>query len=332
MSAQIFDWLRKHKISHQVNVPLSDFSWFESGGNARAIITPSTIDELVAVVRKLAVSGERFRVVGETSNMLFLDDVDYGFFVSTLRIQTIEVDRDACEIRADCGAKLPDLSRRALLESAVGFAGLEGIPGTIGGAVFMNAGAYGDSIHLVLKAVQVVTAEGELKRMKVEELDFSYRNSVFRDGRCLHFVIRAIFYLRPGSQSEIANKMELVHAKRHKYNEYNYPNLGSVFSGSVYRALAKRDRYYWLVSSLFYFFNYRVKIFRRESPLNRKWLNNFTLKRFKLSFSEQSFSDKTMNTIVNRGQGTRAVLHYLEKIEDLIQGEVPLENEIVEKF
>lgn len=332
MSTQIIDWLREEGISHQVEVPLRDFSWFESGGIARAIITPSTVDELVAVVQKLAGSGERFRVVGETSNMLFLDDVDYGFLVSTVGIRSMVVDRDAMEIRADCGAKLPDLSRRALLESAVGFAGLEGIPGTVGGAVFMNAGAYGDSIHLVLKAVEVVTIEGKLKRMEVEELDFSYRNSVFRDGRCAHFVSRAIFHLRPGNQSDIARKMELVHAKRHKYNDYNYPNLGSVFSGSVYRALAKRDRYYWLISSLFYLLNYRFKIFRRESPLNRKWLNDFTLKRFKLSFPEQSFSDKTMNTIINRGQGTQAVLDYLEKIEELIQGEVPLENEIVEKF
>lgn len=332
MSSQVINWLEKEAISHQLEAPLSAFTWFESGGNARAIIMPESKEQLVAVVRKLAASGESFRLVGETSNMLFLDEVNYGFVVSTLRIQTIKIDHEAGEIRADCGAKLPDLSRRALREGAAGFAGLEGIPGTIGGAVFMNAGAYGDSIHLVLKAVEVVTKGGEVKRMEADELGFSYRNSVFRDGRCPHFVIRAFFHLRPGDRSQISRKMELVHAKRHKYNEYNYPNLGSIFSGSVYRALAKRDKYYWLVSSLFYLLNYRFKIFRRESPLNRKWLNDFTLKRFNLKFPAQPFSDKTMNTIINNGQGTQAALDYLKKIEELIEDEVPLENEIVEKF
>jgi UDP-N-acetylmuramate dehydrogenase len=264
--------------------------------------------------------------------MLFLDDLDYGLIVSTLKIREVRFDRENKEIHAECGAKLPGLSRLALQESADGFAGLEGIPGTIGGAVFMNAGAYGDSIHLILKAVDVVTADGEILRMESHQLGFSYRNSVFRDGRCPHFVVRAIFHLRPGDQARIGRKMEVVHSKRHKYNEYSYPNLGSVFSGSVYRALAKRDRYYWAVSSLFYVFNYRFKILRRESPLNRKWLNDFTLKRFQLKFEKQPFSDKTMNTIINNGQGTRVYLDYLDAIKELVDGEIPIENEIVELF
>lgn len=332
MSSRVINWLEENSIAHSVDVPLSRFTWFRSGGKARAIITPEGVGDLTKVVRFLNETDESFRLVGETSNMLFLDEIDYGFIVSTLRIREVRFDRNHEEIHADCGARLPELSRQALLESADGFAGLEGIPGTVGGAVFMNAGAYGDSIHLVLKSVEVITAKGEMQTMEAGELGFSYRNSVFRDGRCPHFIVRAIFHLRPGDQGKIGHKMELVHSKRHKYNEYSYPNLGSVFSGSVYRALAKRDKYYWLISSLFYLVNYRFKIFRRESPLNRKWLNDFTLKRFHLHFEKQPFSDKTMNTIINNGQGTKVYLDYLKTIKELIDGEVPIENEIVEPF
>lgn len=326
------DWLIQNKINFKTDVELSRHSWFRTGGKARMIIFPDTLDRFILVVRGLCEREARFRVIGETSNMLFLDDATYGIFVSTLNLQTIEFDREKGEIHADCGAKLPELARRALLESASGFAAMEGIPGTIGGAIFMNAAAYGDSIHLVLKAVEVITMEGELLTMPAADLDFSYRNSVFRDGRCKHIILKGIFHLREGDVQKLSHKMELVHAKRHKYHEYNYPNLGSVFSGSVYRGLAKRDRVYWLISSLYYIFNYRFKIFRRESPLNRKWLNDYTIKRFGISYEKQPFSDKTMNTIVNNGQGSSVYVKYIREIESLIKDEVPIENEIVDGF
>lgn len=332
MNQEISKWLNDHQIEYRIDAKLNEFTWFRSGGTAKAIIFPSSIRTLCLVIKYLNQRNENFRVIGETSNLLFLDEVDYNFLVSTLKISRVSVDRAKKEIHSECGVKLPDLSRLALLESLDGFAGLEGIPGTVGGAVFMNAGAYGDSIHRILKSVEVVTAAGELLEMGAEDLGFSYRNSVFRDGRCPHIIVRAIFHLRPGDQRAIGRKMELVHAKRHKYNDYNYPNLGSVFAGSIYRALAKRDKYYWLVSSLFYLLNYKFKIFRREAPLNRKWLNDFTVKRFGLHFEKQPFSDKTMNTIINNGQTTKVYVDYLHQVRELIRDDVPVENEIVEGF
>lgn len=332
MNQEIINWLNDHQIEHRVDAKLNEFTWFRSGGKANAVIFPSSTQTLCLVIKYLNHRNESFRVVGETSNLLFLDDVDYNLLISTIRINQVSVDRGKMEIHSECGVKLPDLSRLALLESVDGFAGLEGIPGTVGGAVFMNAGAYGDSIHRILKSVEVVTAAGDLLVMGVQDLDFSYRNSVFRDGKCPHIIVRAIFHLRPGDQRVIGRKMELVHAKRHKYNDYNYPNLGSVFAGSIYRSLAKRDKFYWLVSSLFYLLNYKLKLFRREAPLNRKWLNDFTVKRFALRFEKQPFSDKTMNTIINNGQHTKVYVDYLNQVRRLIRDDVPVENEIVEGF
>ncbi len=126
--------------------------------------------------------------------------------------------------------------------------------------------------------------------------------------------------------------MEVYHAKRHKYQDFMYPNLGSIFSGSPYRALGRRDRIFKLISAAYYFVNYEFKLFRRESPINRKWLNDIVLKRFPLHYPLQPFSDKTLNCLVNRGQGTEEMVRFIRQMEDLVSGQIPLENEIVDEF
>ena len=126
--------------------------------------------------------------------------------------------------------------------------------------------------------------------------------------------------------------MELLHAKRHKYNEYMYPNLGSMFSGSVYRALGKRDPMYKLVSSAYYLWCYKWKMFRRESPINRKWINDYTVKRFNLKFDKQPFSDKTLNCVINNGHHTDELLDFIDQMRSLVGKHVPIENEVVNPF
>lgn len=283
----------------------------------------------VAILRKARIP---FKLIGETSNLIFKDEQDYLCLVSTLRLDGIHYDTTTQLLVADAGALLPELSRVALYHGFAGFAGLEGIPGTIGGAVFMNAAAYGYSISDILESIDLLCEDGSLVTMSASELELGYRTSVFREGKNRGIIIRARFYARPGDKESISREMELFHAKRHKYSEYLYPNVGSVFAGSIYRELATRDLFYRLVAACYMFFNYKCKVFRRESPINRRWINDFTVKRFGIRFTNQPFSDKTMNTLINNGHHTAEHLDYIEQIRRLTGDKIPVENEIVESF
>ena len=238
---------------------------------------------------------------------------------------------ESCFI-AETGALLPDLSRLALLHSMNGYAGLEGIPGTIGGAVFMNAGAYGYSIDKVLRKIEIITPDGEIRAMTAAELGLKHRDSLLRQGSLKGIVARAWFNAEPGDERRIYREMELFHAKRHKYLEYMYPNLGSLFVGSVYRELGRNDLWYRIVSALFLGLNYKFKIFRRESPINRRWINDFTVRRFGIRFRKQPFSDKTINSIINNGQHTDEHLDYIRQLQELTGNRMTIENEIVHPF
>ncbi|WP_172331813.1 FAD-binding protein [Mangrovicoccus sp. HB161399] len=319
-------------IALEHNVSLAGRSYLRTGGMAGLIASPKSVGELSAAVSLLAEAGQPFKVIGNTSNLLFRDEAQYSVLVSTLGLDSIVHDPEAATITAECGVMMPELSRVALWNSATGFEGLEGIPGTIGGGIFMNAGAYGTELKDKLLSAVAVRPDGRIEEVDAAELGLTHRASALRRGEFAGIVAQCTFRAEPGDAQKIFHKMETFHAKRHKYQDFMYPNLGSIFSGSPYRALAARDRKFKLLSALFYLFRYEYKIFHRESPLNRKWLNDLVLERFDFSYEKQPFSDKTLNCLVNRGQGTDEMIRFIRQLEELIDGRAPLENEIVEGF
>jgi UDP-N-acetylmuramate dehydrogenase len=281
------------EISEKVN--LSEFSYLKTGGEAELVVFPRDHEQLQNGIKILNELGILYRTVGATSNLIFLDDKQYTCLLCTNRMTDWSFDLKERLLIAESGVMLPELSRIALYQSIVGFEGFEGIPGTIGGAVFMNAGAYGNEIKKVLLKVEVVCPDGTSRTYSVDQLGLQYRNSIFRHEKNSEIISRCYFKAPAGDQKAIYKKMEFLHSKRHKYQEYMYPNLGSLFSGSVYRALGTRDPVYKMISSAYYLFCYKWKLFRRESPINRKWINDITVSRFGIRFDKQPFSDKTMN-------------------------------------
>lgn len=310
------------------DLDLSGFTYLRTGGTAAALIQPGTVDELCEVLTTLRSAGVPVKVIGATSNILFLDDARYGVLVSTIPLDAIRHDPGEGVIIADAGAMLPDLARFALHNSIGGFAGLEGIPGTLGGAVFMNAGAYGYEIKDTLLAVDALLPSGEVRRLAASELALGHRSSAIRQGTLEAVILRCFFRAAAGDPVAIEAEMEVFHAKRHKYQDFLFPNLGSIFSASPYRALGRRDRLFRTASAVHYALAYRFKPFRRESPINRKWLNALAARRFGLDFPIQSYSNKTLNCLVNRGQGTSEMLRYIDRIQELADNSLPLENEV----
>ncbi|AXB80657.1 UDP-N-acetylmuramate dehydrogenase [Novosphingobium sp. P6W] len=331
--AEVVRRLRSLEISVNTDVRLASETYLRTGGIAKVIAYPKNTIDIINIFRLLSEFSLPYKVIGNTSNLLFKDDNYYTFLISVMRMTTINYDAETQVFTAQSGVMMPELSRQALYNGVSGFEGLEGIPGTVGGGLFMNAGAYGYELKDVLTGAEIVHPDGKVETLSTAQFELDHRTSILRKGRAGSIVTTLYFKGKAGNSGKIFSKMEVFHSKRHKYQDFMYPNLGSIFSGSPYRVLARRDRYYRIMSALYFLFRYKTKIFHRESPINRRWLNALAVSRFPaLDYAVQPYSDKTLNCLVNRGQGTEAMIKFIKDLEALSQGEIPIENEIVEPF
>ena len=324
------DFLISKSIPYNVDVRLSCFSHFKSGGLCELLVSPaneSSLIDLIIFLREKLIS---FKIIGATSNLLFLDDSDYSLLISTTSLNDISLNDDL--IYAQCGSMLPDLSRFALNQSISGFEGFEGIPGTVGGAVFMNAGAYGSVTSDLFVSAKVLKPDGSVVDCVYSDMLFKNRSSAFRINPDFGILLGVFFKVNKGCRLKIYRKMSLFHNKRHKYQEWQYPTLGSLYSGSIYRALASKSFVYRCISSLYIGLFFKWKVFGREAPDDRKWLNDFTVSFFSIDYKYQPFSDKDMNTLIYYGQPTSSILEYIDKLNLLIGSELIIENEVVNGF
>lgn len=268
------------------------------------------------------------RIIGATSNLLFLDECLCTVLISTTRLTRLEVGEN--EIRADAGVMLGDLSRIALLHGITGYEGLEGIPGTVGGAVFMNAGAYGSEISKILVTVTLYRqSSGELQTFSCEDMEFAFRYSRLMNDRDL-VVLSAVFKKNYGVKSKIYEKMELYHAKRHRYNEFCYPNLGSLFVDNIVRLLL-RKKLRARVLIIFYSRLMRtVRFVTRQSPINQKFVIGVLSKEYDLATYSDTYSAKGLNCLTNSGQGTAKMCDYIDLIKRLCGQKIRMENEIID--
>ncbi|AOR77375.1 UDP-N-acetylmuramate dehydrogenase [Novosphingobium resinovorum] len=331
--ATVTEALRSAGIEYCENLDLSTHTYLRTGGRARLVAYPRSTEDVVAIFAMIAHSGLPYKVIGNTSNLLFEDGQDYTFLISIMKMDAVSHDPQSGVFAAQAGVMMPELARQALYASTSGFEGLEGIPGTVAGGLFMNAGAYGYELKDVLTHAELVHPDGSIEQFTTQQLALAHRTSVLRQEKAGSIVTRLFFKGKPGDRDKIFSRMELYHAKRHKYQDFMYPNLGSIFSGSPYRVLGRRDNIYRIRSAIYFLFRYKLKVFHKESPINRRWLNNLAMARFPvLRYEIQPFSDKTLNCLVNRGQGTDAMIKFIRDLEHMAQGEIPLENEIVEPF
>lgn len=331
-SLTISAWLGQNGIPFECNVRMSCYSYMRTGGAALFLVSPHSSEQVSLLIQFLSGEGISYKIIGATSNILFLDDSHFSILISTLGLKALSLGRDGVSFFAGSGVMIPDLSRFALLNSLSGFEGLEGIPGSVGGGVYMNAGAYGYEFSQVVVEVEAVDEDGRIVNFGLADLCLRHRGSTLRHGNRSYFVTNVQFRGIPANDYNIYHMMEIFHAKRHRYQDFLYPNLGSLYSGNVYRALAKRDLVFFLCLSVFSFLGYKVKLLGRESPVNRRWINRIAAKRFGLPLCEAPYSEKTLNCLINRGRGTSEMLQYIKLLDRLIGDEIPIENEIVGSF
>ncbi|MBM5604192.1 UDP-N-acetylmuramate dehydrogenase [Listeria seeligeri] len=212
-------------ISIKLNEPLSNYTYTKTGGNADIFVMPKTIEETQAIVSYCYQNNIPLTILGNGSNLIIKDGGIRGVIVHLDLLQSIK--RNNTQVIAMSGAKLIDTAKFALDESLSGLEFACGIPGSIGGALHMNAGAYGGEISDVLEAATVLTQAGELKKLKRSELKAAYRFSTIAEKK--YIVLEAIFALQLDDKNTIQVKMDELTAAREAKQPLEYPSCGSVF-------------------------------------------------------------------------------------------------------
>lgn len=209
-----------------LNERMDKHTTFRVGGPARYMAVPSDEIQINSLIRLCGEYEVPYYIVGNGSNLLVSDKGYDGLIILIGRnMSDISVCGDV--ISAGAGALLSEIGKRALNERLTGFEFASGIPGTLGGACVMNAGAYGKEMKDVLISVRAITPDGDVRDFHTEELGLGYRQSIFIDGG--YAIVKADVRLKPGSYSEISEKMAELSRKRREKQPLEYPSAGSTF-------------------------------------------------------------------------------------------------------
>ena len=209
------------------NAPMTEHTTFKIGGAADVLIFPSSLNEVVAIFKLI----EEFKIprtiLGNGSNVLVLDNGIRGAVIKFSDKFFGNIQKDGTKIIAGAGAKLKDVSIFAAENNLSGMEFAVGIPGSIGGAVFMNAGAYDGEMKNIIAQVTAVSPSGELQTFSGENLDLGYRQSIFQTNG---FAICEVeLNLTQGNGEEIKNKMADFTKKRESKQPLDLPSAGSTF-------------------------------------------------------------------------------------------------------
>lgn len=206
--------------------PMSEHTTFKTGGPADLFLMPRTKEELKETIAYLRQVDMPYMVLGNGSNLLVGDGGIRGAVIQLYsRMQRILV--HDTEIYAECGALLSAVAAAAAESSLEGFAFASGIPGTFGGAVVMNAGAYGGEMKDVLTEVEVLTKDLQFMTIPATALDLAYRHSIIPEKE--YIVLGGKIRLQKGNQAEIREKMAELAQQRREKQPLQYPSAGSTF-------------------------------------------------------------------------------------------------------
>ena len=206
--------------------PMAGHTTFRIGGPADCFVQLEDEEQLRKVRRYLGLAGVPFFVLGNGSNLL-VDDAGYRGVVLQIGQKMSDISVQGCHIIAKAGATLRQVAVAALEHGLTGFEFASGIPGTVGGGVVMNAGAYGGEMSQVVNQVRVVSKEGESMELDNDTMEFRYRGSVIRGSAFT--VTEVTFRLEPGDREAIRAKMEELAARRREKQPLEYPSAGSTF-------------------------------------------------------------------------------------------------------
>lgn len=277
------------------NESMSRHTSFKIGGEADVLVMPRTVDDVRQILEVCRTEGCPLHIVGNGSNLLIGDDGLRGV-VMKLAEDFSDVCIEGTMVTAQSGILLSALSSKVIERSLGGFEFASGIPGTVGGALFMNAGAYGGEMKDVVRSATVLTREGDVKTLSNENLEFGYRSSVIqREG---HIVLEVVMELEEKPYQEIKRVVDDLTLKRTTKQPLELPSAGSTFK-------------------------------RPEGYFAGKLIDDAGLRG--LRYGDAQISEKHCGFIVNRGKATSAdVLMLISLVQKVVMDQfgVALEPEV----
>ncbi|MCH4191329.1 MAG: UDP-N-acetylmuramate dehydrogenase [Butyrivibrio sp.] len=298
MNSEITEALKKFIPEENIleNEPMSRHTMFRVGGPADCFVRVTEKNQLIQALCLLKEAGQNFFILGNGSNLLVSDAGYRGVVLCTAGgMNRISVEDTV--IYAEAGASNAAIAAAAKAHALTGFEFAAGIPGTIGGGMVMNAGAYGSEMVNVTEKVEALRADGTVCRFSCEEMKFGYRSSIIRGS---HMVVLSVqLHLQHGDSREIGAKMEELAAKRMEKQPLEYPSAGSTFK-------------------------------RPEGYFAGKLIMDAGLKGFTVGGAQ--VSEKHCGFIINRGGATAADLHHvIDQVQESVftQFGVKLEPEVI---
>lgn len=275
--------------------PMAKHTTFQIGGPAQVFVTPKTIREIQSIVRLCNDKKVPFFVLGNGSNLL-VSDLGMDGVVIQLYRNFSDFKIEGCLVKAQAGTMLSVIGNAAQKASLTGFEFAAGIPGTLGGAVMMNAGAYGGEMKDIIKTVQLMDRYGNLIDKTCEEMDLGYRHSIVEDEG--YIVLGAVLELEEGDKEAIRERMNELSKARREKQPLELPSAGSTFK-------------------------------RPEGYFAGKLIMDANLRGYRVGGAQ--ISEKHCGFVVNRGGATAAdVLDLIKDVQDRVYEtfQVKLEPEV----
>lgn len=217
----------KYGAEYKKNEVLAQYTSFKIGGRCPVLAKPNTAECLHELILELNKEKIGFYIIGKGSNLLISDKgVDYPV-ISLSAMSQVNIDIDGEKIYCSSGVPLISLCKTAANNGLSGLEFAYGIPGSAGGAIYMNAGAYGGEMKDVVEECTFVDESGNFRRITADKLDLSYRHSFFSGKKCV--ITEIVLKLHKGDKEEIFGKMETLMQKRRDKQPLEYPSAGSTF-------------------------------------------------------------------------------------------------------
>ena len=285
------------------NESMKKYTSFKVGGLAEVLIKVKTVEDLKKILIFAKENNVKLTIIGNGSNILVLDEGIEGI-VLKIELKKLEIteleNKDEIEVKVGAGNKNIEISQVLLKHEIEGFEEISGIPGTIGGAVRMNAGAHGKEIKDIIKEVIAIDYNGNIKHLKNEEMKFEYRNSILSKEKLI--ILEAILKLNKGNKDKIQSKINEYKRWRRENQPLEYPNAGSTFK-------------------------------RGEDFITAKLIDECNLRGYSIGGAEVSL--KHAGFIVNKGNATAKdiieLTNYIkEKVYEKFQKKIELEIEVID--
>lgn len=285
-----------NKDNMLLNEPMNKHTSFKTGGNADLFIKAYSVEEIKNILRISKENNIPLFVLGNGTNLLVKDE---GYRGIVLQIKLENINIEGTEVTVQSGVKNAILSKKLLDNSLTGFEFAAGIPGTIGGAIKMNAGAYGSEMKDIVEKVTYLDYEGNIHTINNKECEFGYRHSKFSDENVV--ILETKLKLQRGNKEEIQDKMNELAKQRKEKQPLEYPNAGSTFK-------------------------------RGENYITAKLIDECRLKGYSIGGAQ--VSEKHAGFIINKNNATSSdiinLIEYVQtKVKEKFGEDIKLEVEII---